>query len=97
MLEALGLTEDEGPFFGAKGCGECLNTGFQGRIGLYEIMPMSRVLYSCICAGAPSGEVHVQAVENGMLTLRADGLEKARAGETTLDEVFEMTGGMLAR
>ena len=90
-LEIANLTDDAGPFFTGRGCSECLNTGYKGRVAIYEIMEMTPDLYSLVSHNTSSGELHAAALENGMVTLRADGLTKVYAGETTLNEVLAAT------
>lgn len=73
------------------GCGACDRTGFRGRIGIYEMLIMSNRLRAMIVARAPLNEFRAAAVAEGMKTLRMDGLEKVRAGETTVEEVLRVT------
>jgi len=74
-----------------KGCEKCNNTGFKGRVGLYEVMEITEELRELILVGASSLELRRKAVEEGMLTLRASGLRKVKEGVTTLDEVVRET------
>ena len=74
-----------------KGCDKCNNTGFKGRVGLYEVMDITEDLRELILVGASSLELRRKAVEEGMLTLRASGLRKVKEGVTTLDEVVRET------
>jgi len=69
------------------GCDECHGTGYRGRVGVFEIMPMDTELERLFLAEAPSEAIRAAALEAGMKTLRADGLEKVAAGLTSLDEV----------
>jgi type IV pilus assembly protein PilB len=73
--------------FKAQGCPACANTGYRGRIGLYEVMQMSEEIERLTVERAPADAIRTVAVQQGMMTLRDDGLEKARMGITTLDEV----------
>jgi type IV pilus assembly protein PilB len=70
-----------------QGCPACSNTGFRGRIGLYEVMQMSEEIERLTVERASADAIKAVAVQQGMLTLREDGLEKARMGITSLDEV----------
>ena len=76
-----------------RGCGACNDTGYKGRVGLFEVMALSPALRSMILAGAASHELGRQALEEGMLTLRRSGLEKVAAGVTTVEEVLRETSG----
>ncbi len=76
-----------GEFFRPVGCGSCANTGYRGRIGLYEVMPMTEEIERLTVERASSETVKRVAVEQGMKTLREDGLEKARAGITSIEEI----------
>jgi type IV pilus assembly protein PilB len=78
-------------FYTGRGCDECRNTGYRGRVGLYEVMPLSAALKKMVTNHASSAELHQQALEEGMVTLRRDGLEKMRRGMTTLEEVLRET------
>ena len=71
----------------AVGCPACANTGFRGRIGLYEVMPMTEEIERLTVERASADAIKVVAVQQGMMTLRDDGLEKARMGLTSLEEV----------
>jgi type IV pilus assembly protein PilB len=73
--------------FKAQGCAACANTGFRGRIGLYEVMQMSEEIERLTVERSSADAIRTVAVQQGMMTLREDGLEKARMGITSLDEV----------
>ena len=93
-LKALGgdTKEFEGvSFYKGKGCDTCGGTGYKGRAGLYEVMSLSAELRRLILKGASTGELSEQAVKDGMLTLRMDGLVKIKKGVTTLEEVVKET------
>ena len=74
-----------------KGCDRCANTGYRGRIGLYELLVMSDTIRHHIASGADANVIRAQAVEEGMRTLRQDALEKLRRGLTTPEEVVRVT------
>jgi type IV pilus assembly protein PilB len=74
-----------------KGCSTCNNTGYKGRIGLYEVMEINDEIRELILIGASSLELRKKAIEDGMITLRESGLHKIRAGLTTLEEVVRET------
>jgi type IV pilus assembly protein PilB len=93
LLEA-GFSEkeiEETTFFAGAGCEECRQTGYRGRVGLYEVMPLSSTLKRMVTNEASSAEIKEQALKEGMLTLRRDGLEKMKRGLTTLEEVLRET------
>jgi type IV pilus assembly protein PilB len=77
--------------FKGKGCSTCNNTGYKGRIGLYEVMEVNDDIRELILIGASSLELRKKAIEDGMITLRESGLQKVRAGVTTLEEVVRET------
>jgi type IV pilus assembly protein PilB len=72
------------------GCQHCGKTGYRGRIGLYEVMPMSEEIERLAVERAASDVVRKVAIEQGMMTLREDGLEKAQKGMTSLEEIFRV-------
>ena len=73
------------------GCKTCNNTGYKGRIGLYEVMEVTEEIRELILIGASAIELRKRAVEDGMITLRESGLHKIRAGVTTVEEVVRET------
>ena len=77
--------------FKGKGCATCNNTGYKGRIGLYEVMEITDELRELILIGASALELRKKAIDDGMITLRESGLHKIRAGVTTLEEVVRET------
>jgi type IV pilus assembly protein PilB len=79
------------PFMKGRGCDTCGGLGYKGRAGLYEVMAMSPELRRMILRGASVAELRDQAVAEGMLTLRMDGIVKVRKGVTTLEEVVKET------
>ncbi len=94
VLEASGFTSEEVAsmtFFRGEGCDACVDTGYAGRQGLYEVMAMNAQLRLMVLRGASTDELKQSAVEDGMVTLRLDGLQKVRDGITTLDEVMKET------
>lgn len=74
-----------------SGCDLCGNTGYRGRVGLYELLLMSDAIRHHIASGADANIIREQAIEEGMTTLRQDALEKLRAGMTTPEEVVRVT------
>ncbi len=93
-LGALGMTAKDVKgltFYKGEGCSTCGDTGYKGRQGLYEVMALTGELRRCILRGASSDEIKEQAVKEGMLTLRMDGMKKVERGVTTLEEVAKET------
>jgi type IV pilus assembly protein PilB len=74
-----------------RGCGACNGTGYKGRVGLYEVMEISEAVRDLILVGATAVELRRKALEEGMLTLRMSGIEKVKAGITTVEEVLRET------
>ncbi len=79
------------PVFHGRGCDHCSGTGYAGRQGLYEIMPITSELRELILDRASTTELRRMAVSQGMLTLRQDGLIKVRKGVTTIEEILRET------
>ena len=77
--------------FKGKGCERCTGTGYRGRLGLFEVMPIDEEMRELILSGASASELRVKAEENGMISLRLSGLQKIRDGATTIEEVMRET------
>ncbi|HET9198611.1 MAG TPA: ATPase, T2SS/T4P/T4SS family [Solirubrobacterales bacterium] len=73
------------------GCGRCNQSGYKGRVGLYSVMGLSERIKEMAVAHAPEAEIATAAREEGMCTLREDGVEKVRGGLTSLEEVLRVT------
>ncbi len=73
------------------GCGRCGNSGYRGRVGIYSVMRLSERLKEMTISRAPEPDIAAVAREEGMLTLREDGISKVRAGNTSLEEVLRVT------
>jgi type IV pilus assembly protein PilB len=94
VLRELGLSDDDArkeTFKEGKGCVDCNNTGYKGRMGVYEVMPMSAKIRDLILDRASVSDIKKQAMADGMLTLRMDGLVKLKNGVTTAEEVLKET------
>jgi type IV pilus assembly protein PilB len=74
-----------------RGCEKCNNTGFKGRVGLYEVMEVTEELRELILVGASALELRRKAVDEGMITLRNSGLRKVKEGVTTIEEIVRET------
>ncbi|HEY9420671.1 MAG TPA: type IV-A pilus assembly ATPase PilB [Thermoanaerobaculia bacterium] len=93
-LTQVGFSEHESrtlKLFRGRGCDRCSNTGYKGRVGLYEVLEIDDELREMILSGASSFELRLKAVQNGMMTLRGSGLQKIRDGMTTVEEVVRET------
>ena len=93
-LIEIGFDEDEAKklkVYKGRGCETCLNTGYKGRVGLYEVMEITDELRELIIIGASAIELRRKAIELGMVTLRGSGLYKLREGITTIEEVVKET------
>jgi type IV pilus assembly protein PilB len=93
LLDA-GYTAEEAKttkVFAGRGCGICNQTGYKGRVGLYEVMEVTDDLREVILVGASALELKRKALDQGMMTLRRSGLTKIAAGFTTLEEVLRET------
>jgi type IV pilus assembly protein PilB len=84
--EAEGITVYQG-----QGCMTCGNTGYKGRVALYEVMPITDNIRELILQGASTAEIKAATVEEGTATLRMSGLSKVKEGSTTLEEVVRVT------
>ncbi len=74
-----------------QGCPACNNTGYSGRIALYEVMPIKDEIKELILTGAPAMDIKKEAVKLGMITLRQSGIQKIIRGITSIDEVLKIT------
>ncbi|HEX8891510.1 MAG TPA: type IV-A pilus assembly ATPase PilB [Pyrinomonadaceae bacterium] len=74
-----------------RGCQTCNNTGYKGRVGLYEVMEVTDDIRELILIGASALELRKKAIDDGMITLRESGLHKIRNGITTIEEVVRET------
>jgi type IV pilus assembly protein PilB len=87
----VGFSEEEAAtmkIYKGKGCPKCNNTGYKGRIALYEVMQVSPTIRDMILSGASVADIRKQAIDEGMLTLRQSGLTKIHNGVTTIEEVI---------
>ncbi|MCM8798534.1 MAG: Flp pilus assembly complex ATPase component TadA, partial [Candidatus Omnitrophica bacterium] len=92
LLEQLGIKKkDDLKFYRGKGCLTCRETGYLGRTGIFELMLMNEEMAEMVVAKAPSKDIRKVAIKHGMETLREDGIRKALAGITTLEEIIRVT------
>jgi len=93
-LVEIGFPADEAKqlkTYKGRGCQTCNNTGYKGRVGLYEVMEVTDDIRELILIGASALELHKKAIDDGMITLRESGLYKIRNGITTIEEVVRET------
>ena len=92
-LDAAGITPEmaeNATFMKGRGCGNCQRSGYKGRMGIFELMPMNARLRELAFQGAATQDIRKAAVAGGMDTLFDDGIKKACLGKTTLEEVFRV-------
>ena len=92
LVSQMGFDPDDGPLtiYDAVGCKVCSDTGYRGRLSINEILLMSEEIQHLAVERRPSDEIKNVAVEQGMKTLRRDGMDKVRLGLTTLEEVLRV-------
>jgi type IV pilus assembly protein PilB len=94
LLFELGMERDqlEGrKFYRGTGCDACNNTGYKGRVGLFELMVLNDLIRDMVMANASTDEIRTQAQKDGMITLREFGMGLASNGITSLEEVVRET------
>ena len=92
-LHRLGLKPEQGEeilFYRGKGCDRCKGSGYKGRYGLFELMPMSESIRELVLKGASADQIRQQAIAEGMKTLADDGILKVLEGATTIDELLRV-------
>jgi type II secretory ATPase GspE/PulE/Tfp pilus assembly ATPase PilB-like protein len=93
LLRAIGIKPEEAKkiiFYEAQGCPECNNTGYRGRIAIFELMPMTADIAHLTMQRADTMQLRKQAVADGMTLLVQDGVRKIKEGLTTIDEVLSV-------
>ncbi len=83
-------------FYKGRGCANCMDTGYRGRLGLFELLVVDDEIRKLISKGVDAHTIRITAVERGMLDLRSDGARKVLQGITTVEEVKRVTQGRLA-
>ena len=94
ILEQTGVPKGTFPdnmVYKGKGCTNCNQTGYKGRVGLYEVMPISPAIRSLILKGGSSDDIAKQAEKEAMITLREDGMQKVKDGVTSIEELMRET------
>ncbi len=90
-LRKLNLPQGEYCFYRGGGCAHCLQTGYRGRSGIYEILMLDDELRALILAKADAAQIRARAISKGMVPLREDGAKRVCAGMTTAEEVLRVT------
>ena len=93
-LLKLGMTEEQikkGTIMGGRGCGTCNNTGYKGRVALYEVMPFTDPLKELVLQGASATELKAEMIKEGFQSLRMAGIQKILEGMTTPEEILRTT------
>ncbi|MEO8798613.1 MAG: type IV-A pilus assembly ATPase PilB [Polyangiaceae bacterium] len=93
-LKEIGFTPDQiatAKLVKGAGCRTCNNTGYKGRVALYEVMRFTDSLKEMVLQGAPTAELKMGAIKNGMMTLRMSGIQKVLDGVTTTEEILRVT------
>ena len=90
VLGPLWPKDNNGKIFRGKGCQACGNTGYYGRVGVFEVLPVSDAIGKMILERSPALEIEKKAKEEGMITLKQDGYLKVLAGETSIEEVLRV-------
>ena len=94
MLEEMGVDPAKGldaEVYEARGCEKCANTGYRGRTGIYELLPVTDEIKDLVLKKSDAGVIKRRAIERGMRTLRQDGWEKVKKGITSVSEVLRVT------
>jgi len=91
LLKSLGMAGNSGTFYRGEECPACKNTGYLGRIGLYKHIDMNEAIRTLIIAKASNNAIKTAAAQAGFKTFRQEGLLKAAAGVTSIEEVLRVT------
>jgi len=87
-LDHFGLKKEEHKFVKGKGCKECKDTGFKGRLGLFEVMEIDDNMRALIVEKAPMNKLQEYSISSGTQTLKEDAIKKVLAGDTTIEEIM---------
>jgi general secretion pathway protein E len=89
-LVKIGISPDI-PLYRGKGCDQCASTGYYGRFGIFELLVVNDDIQRLVLRGSDANQLRQTARQNGMRTLLEDGIEKIKAGVTTISEVLRVT------
>jgi type II secretory ATPase GspE/PulE/Tfp pilus assembly ATPase PilB-like protein len=90
VLGPLWPKDNAGKLFKGKGCQECGNTGYYGRVGIFEVLPVTDAISKMILERSPAADIERKAKEEGMVSLKQDGYLKVLEGETSIEEVLRV-------
>ncbi len=93
-LDMIGLDKSklkDNELFHGKGCSHCRNTGYHGRTGIFELIPMSREIRGLVFENENEDVIRQKSLDEGMVTMRDSGIRKILAGETTISEILRST------
>jgi general secretion pathway protein E len=91
-LAAFGEQDSAGPFYRAVGCEDCRGTGYRGRLGIFELLPITAELRELILQRRSSGQIK-SAAQATILTMQKDAIQKALAGVTSVEEILRVCSG----
>ena len=91
LLKSLGIAAGDVTLYRGEGCPACKNTGYHGRVGIYELMEINDDIRELIVAKASSSAIKASAAQKGSKTLRQEGLIRAASGITSVEEVLRVT------
>src|SRR6185437_14684190 len=94
QIESLGNRKIEGVFYRGAGCEECRGTGYRGRVGIFELLPVTVEMRELILQKRSNAELKALA-QKTMMTMHQDALQKAAAGITSLEEILRVSSGDL--
>ena len=86
----IGKDEKSIKIYKAKGCVQCNNTGYKGRMGVYEFLAVTDTIQELILRKASTMDIEETAINEGMVTLRSDGMNKIKDGHTSIEEFFRV-------
>ena len=87
----IGAVQGDLNVYKSGGCGECMNSGYKGRTGIFELLTITDPIRSLLVKGADASSIRQKSIAEGTRLLRLDGIEKVKQGITTLDEVLRVT------
>ena len=86
----LTLRDDQIRFYRGEGCDICGHSGYAGRIGVFEVLPITDSIAKLLLAKSDAADIEVQAVKEGMITMKQDGYLKVIEGISTMDEILRV-------
>ena len=91
MMSGLSRNGGQKKFIHGKGCNRCKNTGYKGRLGIFELLKVDEEIKRLVNKKSSPNEIYNSAKQHGMKTMIEDGLEKVNSGRTTIEEIFRVT------